>query len=123
MAQDRDIASYGQIGTQGIPLQLWAGEAQILTDSAPSLAPITKYQLCALTATGITPFVVATHNASQAVVAAQPAAGVGSQVPYWNAGPFNWKAVIFPAGTALDTLAEIKAYFNQTGLQFKHLLA
>lgn len=117
MAQERDIAS-GELLDTSIPFQLFAGQAPIITDSAPALAAVLKYQLLALTATGVTPYVEATHTHDQAVIAAQ-AAGIGKQVPYWNAGKFNHAAVIWPVG--LDTLAKRKAFLNGTMLHAGHL--
>ena len=64
-----DIASGALVGTWTQEILL-AGDAPVTTDAAPALADVTKYQLLALTATGVTPFVVATHTADQAVIAA-----------------------------------------------------
>lgn len=113
----QDLAADEDLGTM-TPFQLWIGEAQIVSDSAPALDDIDKYQVCALTDTGITPFVVADHTANQAVVAAQPAV-TGAQTPYWNAGKFNHEALVWPV--ELDTLPKRKAFLIGTMLGVGHL--
>jgi hypothetical protein len=113
-----DLAG-SDLASVGAPLQLWAGEAQIVTDSALALAAITKFQLCALTAAGVTPFVVGTHVADQAVVSAQPAAS-GAQCPYYDAGKFNHEAITWPV--TLDTLAKRKFAMAGTDIRVGHLV-
>lgn len=107
-----DLAGSGTFGPL-IAEQIYAGDGPRGTDAAPALADITKYQLLALTATGVTPFVVASHNAAQAVVAMQPALS-GQQCPYIHTGILNHALIGWPAGTALDTYAERKAYMTGT---------
>lgn len=96
-----------------IPEQIYAGEGPRITDAAPALLAITKYQLCALTATGVTPFVLASHNAAQAVVAMQPAAQ-GAQCPYIHTGILNHALIGWPAGAAVDSFEKRKAYMTGT---------
>lgn len=118
----RDLAAFEQVGTS-VPFQLWIGEAQVINDSAASDAAIQKYQVCALVGgTTITPFVPGTHTGAQVVIASQPASGAGVQVPYWDAGKFNHEALIWPAGTALDTYAERKALLTGTQVRIGHLV-
>ena len=100
-------------------IQPFAGEAPIVTDSAPALANVAYLQLCALTTTGITPFVTATHTAAQAVIAAANAT-TGEGAPYYDAGKFNHEAITWPA--SLNTLALRKAYLNGTMIKVGHLL-
>ena len=109
-----DIASADIVGTY-TPEQLLAGDTPVKSDAAVALADCTKYQLLALTTTGVTPFVVGTHTADQAVIAAQTAA-TGKQCPYFKAGCFNHAIIGWPAGTALDTYAERKAFFGNRPL-------
>jgi hypothetical protein len=86
--------------------QPFAGEAPIVTDSAPALAAVAYLQVCALTPTGITPYVDATHSRDQLVVAAV-AAAIGEGCPFYAAGKFNHAALTWPA--EYDTLAKRKA--------------
>lgn len=110
-----DLARYDVVGTYNAE-QLFAGEAPVVTDSAPALAAITKYQLIALTATGVTPFVVGTHTAAQACIAAQPAAS-GAKCPFFKAGYFNHAVIGWPANVALDSYEKRRAYFIGTMVQ------
>lgn len=103
-----DIASYDVVGTY-TPEQLFAGDAPIVTGNANATAAIAKYQVCALTAAGILPFVVGTHTAAQLVIAAQ-AADSGENCPYYSAGYFNHAALGWPADASLDTFAERRAF-------------
>lgn len=118
MSQDMDFAGY-RVVDSFTPFKLFIGEAYICTDSAPALAAVAKYQVLALTATGVTPYVVGTHNGQQAVIAAQ-AGAIGGQIPYWNAGKFNHAVLIWPAG--LDTLAKRKAELAGSPLMVGHLI-
>ena len=101
---DYDLArGVDTVLTRGGVAPLFTGAAQICADSAPSLvASIKKYELVALTDTGLTTFVVGTHEASQAVIASQPITKVGQQCPYWNEGEFNHAAIHFPVHASLD---------------------
>lgn len=119
------LASSAVVGTMAAPKQLFAGEAPIITDSAPALAPITKWQLCSLQPTGIRPFVHTGTPASDddprtAVISAVAAAAAGQQVPYYDAGKFNHEVVGFPA--ALNTLPKRKAALHGSMLHFGHLI-
>lgn len=109
-----DIASGALVGTWTQEILL-AGDAPVTTDAAPALADIAKYQLVAITATGVTPYVFATHTADKAFIAAQ-AATTGEQAPYFKTGCFNHAIVGWPAGTDLDTYAERKAFFGNRAL-------
>lgn len=116
----RDIAGFEVIAGQ-TPFQLWVGDIQIITDSAPALTAIVKHQVVALTATGVTTFIPGTHTGREAVVAAQ-SAEIGEQCPYWNEGYFNHEALLWPAGTALDTYAERKALLIGANIRVGHLI-
>lgn len=97
-----------------VPQQLLAGDTPIKTDAGAAAADITKYQLCALLAAGtLTPFVVGTHTAAQAVLAMQPAL-TGQQCPYAYQIVVNDALVTWPAGAAIDSYAKRRAFF--TGL-------
>lgn len=99
------------------PEFLFAGDAPVVTNSAPSLvASIAKYEVAALTDTGVTTFVVGTHTAVQGVIVAQPISAIGQAVPYFSGGFFNHAALVWPAGATLDTLAERKKFFQGTAI-------
>lgn len=113
------LASGALVGTMAAAPQLFAGEAPIITDSAPALVDIRKWELCSLTVTGVTPYVDGTHEPASAVISAV-AVTAGKQCPYYDAGKFNHEAVIFPA--ALDTLPKRKAAMHGSMLHFGHLI-
>lgn len=103
--------------------QLYAGEIQVVTDAAPALADVDQFEICALTTTGVTPFVVGTHTKDQAVVAME-AGTTGKQIPYATGGYFNHEALIWPAGATLDTYAERKAWLGSAStLKIGHITA
>lgn len=108
-----DLASGVTYGPYA-PEQLLAGDQPIKTDAGAAAANITKYQLCALLAAGtVTPFVVGTHTAQQAVLAMQPAL-TGQQCPYAYQIIVNDALITWPAGAAIDSYAKRRAFF--TGL-------
>lgn len=102
------------------PTQPFAGQAPVITDTAQSLAAITQYQCCALTPTGITPYVDATHTKDQLVVAANAASGASKVVGYYTSGHFNHAALSWPA--EYDTEAKRKAFVVGTSIHIGHLL-
>ncbi|MEN9925544.1 MAG: hypothetical protein RL268_1670 [Pseudomonadota bacterium] len=107
-----DIAGYDLAGTY-TPELIFAGDEPPKSDAAPALANLAKYEVAALTATGVTTFVVGTHTAAQLVIVAQ-ATTTGKQCPYFNAGKFNHAALIWPNNAALDTYAERRAFCTGT---------
>lgn len=117
------LASGALVGTFQ-PTQLFAGEAPIITDSSPALANVAKWELLALTPTGVRPFVFtgtpATDDDPRLAVLSAVEATTGKQVPYYDAGKFNWAVCKFPA--ALDTLPKIKAALQGSMLKFAHLI-
>lgn len=122
-----DLAGGVNVKQFGAPFQLWIGGAQVVTDAAIAAVDFQKYEIAALvTAAGATQgqlvrFVPGTHEAKQAVVVAQPVTA-GMSTPYFAEGRFNHEALIWPAGTALDTYAERKAFFTGTILKVGHLI-
>jgi hypothetical protein len=121
-----DLAGYEHVGSRNGPFQLWIGGAPVITDAAVALVDFQKYELAALVTTGadtgkLARFVPGTHTAQQAVLTAQPVVA-GQSTPYWNAGKFNHEAVVWPAGVALDTYLERKAFLTGTMLQVGHLI-
>jgi hypothetical protein len=110
-----DLASWAEYGPY-TPEQLFAGDAKVVSNNAPSLvASLAKYELAALTATGVTTFVTGTHTIADAVVVAQPITAIGQQVPYFAAGFFNHAAITWPA--ALSTLALRKDFCGNSPIQ------
>jgi hypothetical protein len=106
--------------TSAAPTQPFAGQAPVITDTATSLAAIAQYEVCALTATGITPYVDATHTKDQMVVAANAASAASKVVSYYKSGHFNHAALTWPA--EYDTEAKRKAFVNGTSIYIGHLL-
>ena len=107
--------------------QLYAGEGKIVTNHSVALVDIDKYEVCVLTATGLTnvfdmdgngsigtPGVILPPLGTNAVIAAQPAL-TGQRLPYFSGGVFNHEKLVWPA--ALDTLAKRKAFFGSSPIQ------
>lgn len=119
-----DIAAGGTLdGTFLLPM-LFIGEGEISSSAAPSLdATIAQYTVCALTATGVTRYVVGTHTKDQMVINTQPITAVGQQVPIWTAArTLNAAALIWPTGTTLDTFAEQLAFVQGTSFKIAKLI-
>lgn len=114
------LAGYVDEGTKAGPLHLFTGDAEVLSDSAPALADILKNQICVLLATGVTPYVPATHTtaAPDKLVIAQIGVVTGKQCPFWTHGDFNHNVLVWPA--ALDTYAKRKEAVTGGGLKIGH---
>lgn len=98
------------------PEQLLAGDEPIKTANAVAGANLTKYQIAALTATGVVAFVVGTHTAAQAVLVMQPVSS-GQMAQFAYQGKFNDELLAahnttLYANADLDTFAERQAFFN-----------
>lgn len=108
--------------THAAAKQLFAGESQVITDSAPALANIAQYEVCVLSAAGVTPYVVATHGAliPDKLVVAQIAVTSGQQCPYYSAGKFNHAVLKWPA--TIDTYAKRRELLQGSMLQVGHLI-
>jgi hypothetical protein len=115
LAGDRD-ASY-----PAAP-QLFAGQSEVITESAPALAAIAQWEVCVLTATGVTPWVVATHGAivPDKLVVAQVAVASGQQCPFYSAGKFNHAVLKWPA--TINTFALRKEAVQGSMVQVGHLI-
>lgn len=102
--------------------QLFAGDGPVVTDSAPALADIDQWEVCVLLATGITPYVPATHTtaAPDKLVVAQVGVVSGAQCPFYKAASLNHAVLIWPA--ALDTLAKRKEAFLGSMISINHLI-
>lgn len=115
-----DILAGSSVYGPNNPVQLFAGEADVITDAAPALADIAQFEICALTTTGVTPFLVGTHTVDQVVIAAVAAAS-GKQCPYYSGGYFNHAVLIWPAGATLDTYVERKAWLVNRTIKIGHI--
>lgn len=113
LAGDRDVTVAAVVG-------LFTGDAEVRTDSAPALADIAQYQVCVLLATGVTPYVPATHAtaAPNKLVIAQVAVTTGKQAPYYLSGEFNHNVLVWP-GT-LSTYALRKEAVLGSMIQIGH---
>lgn len=102
--------------------QLFAGDGDVRTDSAPALADIAQWQICVLLNNGITPYVPATHTtaAPDKLVISQVAVTNGQQCPYYSSGSFNHAVLGWPA--ALDTLPKRKEAFQGSMISINHLI-
>ena len=109
-----DLATGVTVAGSFVPTHIFCGEGEISSSAAPALAALTQYQVCALTATGVTPFISGTHTKDQMVIATQDVAS-GAQAPIWTrARTINHAILIWPSGTALDTFAERLAFVQGT---------
>ena len=114
------LASYADEGTVAGVAHLFTGDAEVLGDSAPALANIAQYQVCVLLATGVTPYVVATHTtaAPDKLVIAQTTVLSGKQCPFWTHGEFNHNLLGWPA--SLNTYALRKEAVLGGGIKIGH---
>lgn len=115
-----DIAGGGLIGSYD-PELLYAGEAPIVTDAAPTkVADVQKYEVLVLDVDGLRrPDISGGDTGAKCVIAAQPAAEIGSQVPYFAAGKFNHEVLTWPA--ELDTYAKRKNFFHGSDIHIGHI--
>lgn len=97
------------------------GQDEIVTDSSVALADIDQYEVCVLTDTGVTPYVVATHtgDALRKLVVAQHAVASGGRINYYTKGKFNHNMMIWPA--TVNTYALRKSLVQGTMLQIGHV--
>lgn len=122
-----DLAAGGTEHGPYVPEQLFAGDAPIVTGHSVAAVDIDKYEVCVLTASGLTnvfdmdgsgaiatPGVVLPHQGTNCVIAAQSALS-GDNCPYFSSGFFNHAMLVWPS--ALDTLAKRKAFFAGTSIQ------
>lgn len=113
LAGDRDASVANVPG-------LFTGDTPIVTDSAPALAAIAQWEVCVLTTTGVTPYVVADHAAlvPDKLVVAQVGVAIGKQCPYYLRGHLNHTKLIWPAG--VNTYALRKALVAGSGIDVGH---
>lgn len=102
------------------PDQLFVGDSEVITDSAPALAAIAQWEVCVLLPTGITPFVPATHTTQfpDKLVVSQVAVAIGKQCPYYSAAKLNHVLLKWPA--AYDTYAKRKELVQGSMIQIGH---
>ena len=107
-----DLAAGGVVHGPQTVEQLFAGDAPIITGKSVAVsAPIAKYQVCVLTATGLSTDFTGITTGDKCVIAAQ-AATTGQAVPYYSGGFFNHSMLTWPA--AQDTLAKRRVFFMGT---------
>lgn len=118
----RDLAAFEDAGSRPGIFQLWVGGVEVVSDAAKSGEALEQYQVAALIPNGtVVKFIPGTHTKDQVVIVAQPVNAAGVDTPYWNSGRFNHEALVWPAGTALDTYAERKALLVGAKVQVGHL--
>jgi len=120
--EDNMLAGYGKLGEYPAQIQLLAGDAPTVTSHFPLST--------ALKTAGAALYTVVALNAAGELVALAPAATDGTQraigflsqpvpanytgtmeFPAHVGGFFNHLALVWPAGTAVDNLAERRAAF------------
>ena len=115
------LAGNGDLGSWE-PTQLFAGEADIVTDGGEVAVAFSRYQVIAKNADGkLVPFDPTTPDvpAATAIGIANEAGVVGSYAPYYIGGVFNHEALVWPA--AVDTLLERQAVFDRTNIHIGNL--
>lgn len=111
LAGDRIVGDYA-------PFQLFAGEAEVVTDKAPVAEAVLQYQVISLDTDGaIVPYTAAEGQVAIGI-ACNPASA-GTSVAYYVGGFFNHLALEWPAG--VTTLAARKAVFARTPIRIGHL--
>lgn len=108
------LAGSRTVGTYAGPVQLFAGEAPIITDQGVAAAPIAEYQVIALNSSGL----YVPHDPTATGQPQATAAGVAlfaahqttqPRVSLYSGGYFNHEALGWHA--SLTTLAQRKAAF------------
>lgn len=118
-AGQRDLGTY-------TPVQLFAGSADVVTDSFPVGATMAQYQVFAVNAAGAAvPHNPAANDGTEKAVgitafAVTYSAQTPSHVSGYIGGDFNHEALVWHADT--DTLAERKAAFLRTNIAIKKLV-
>ena len=111
----QDLAGDTTLGTL-TPVQLFAGEAPIVTHNFTAAAALQKYQVFELNASG-----QAQPLASgKAVGIAAQATGTGVKFPCFEAGAFNHEALVWPG--AMTTFDARRAAFAGTDVHIMKLL-
>lgn len=115
-----ELAGFRDEGAVAALVGLFAGDAPIVTDSAPALAALAQFQVCVLLPTGATPYVAATHGAAvpDKLCVAMVATASGAQATLWVAGYFNHEKLVWPAG--VNTLALRKELVKGSGIFVGH---
>lgn len=115
------LAGNGDLGSWE-PTQIFAGEADIVTEGGAAGADIAIYQVIAKNAAGaMVPYDPTSADSPEATaigIAAQPAKS-GQNVPYYIGGVFNHAALGWPA--TVDTLVKRQAVFDRTNIHIGNL--
>lgn len=115
------LAGNGDLGSWE-PTQLFAGEADIVTDGGMVAVAFARYQVIAKNAAGnLVPFDPTTPDTPEATAIgiANEAGVVGTYAPYYIGGVFNHEALVWPA--AVDTLLKRQAVFDRTNIHIGNL--
>lgn len=115
------LAGSGTLGTW-TPTQLFAGEADIVTDSGIAAADIAMYQVIAKNAAGkFVPHAPSATDGTQTAIgiALQPTKN-GNGVQYYTGGCFNHAALGWDS--TLDTFEKRQAVFDRTNIQISKII-
>lgn len=115
------LAGNGDLGSWD-PTQIFAGEADIVTDGGEVAVAFDRYQVIAKNAAGkLVPFDPTTPDTPEATAIgiANEAGVVGTYAPYYIGGVFNHEALKWPA--AVDTLLKRQAVFDRTNIHIGNL--
>ena len=101
-------------------LQLFIGDAPIVTDSAPALANIKQWEVLVLSDTGVTPWDGTASDAAapMKLVVAQVPALAGQQCPYYTEAKLNHEVLVWPA--AVNTYELRKNAVQGSGIHVGH---
>lgn len=115
------LAGNGDLGSWE-PTQLFAGEADIVTDGGEVAVAFARYQVIAKNAAGkLVPYDPTTpaNPEATAIGIANEAGVVGTYAPYYIGGVFNHEALVWPA--AVNTLLKRQAVFERTNIHIGNL--
>lgn len=106
---NQDIAAGQTVLGTFAPVQLYAGEAPIITGDYELATDVVKYQVVAVDATGK---VVEYAADLELVIASQPGV-TGDRIAFFEGGYFNHEALVWPE--SLTTYEERRAVFGSSG--------
>lgn len=106
---NQDIAAGQTVLGTFAPVQLYAGEAPIVTGDYELAADVAKYQVVAVDATGK----IVAYAADLDLVIASQAGVTGDRIAFFEGGYFNHEALVWPEG--VDTYEARRALFGSNG--------
>lgn len=92
----KDIASGRTVLGTSTPVQLFAGEAPIITGDYVLKTAVVKYQACTVEADGTVSALTAAADNKGLVIASQ-AGVIGDSIAFFEGGYFNHEALVWPA--------------------------